>query len=585
MSRSSGELHQLMAVLDRRRLIRPAAVVVLAFVLGASLLGLAGWFIAASAVAGLAVASTFSFLFPSAGVQALAWARTLARYGERIYTHDATLDLAGSLRTHLFARALRLPRERVAELRSGELLGRIMVDSDAVENLLLRTVFPCVAALAALIATSVFLLAVSAPLAILVAGGLAISGATLAALAHRHAGRPAQELIAVRAQARRDLIETIEGLQELRSFGLEHRAADELGRQLDAVARNRRRLSELTARGHGVGVVLADLALVAVAAVAAGLTGARALPAPTFVAISLVTIAAFEPILALPGAVTARARARAAAARLLELFWEGDDAAVAPAASLPAGDSFELTLMADGTELTIGPGDTILLTGASGSGKTTLLNAIAGRSTPGIRALMNGVDVTVVAEDVLVTRVTRVAQDAHVFDGTIRENLALADPSAGEERLWQALASAGLGETVVAFPAGLDTPVGPDGNALSGGQRRRLSVAQGLLHDTDLLMLDEPTESLDADTATRVLASVRALRPQRALIIALHDRQFNGLPWEPTARIRLDRPKPAPTGLTRASDERTPRIGSIDLVRCPAPARDSMRHAHPTGPQ
>lgn len=542
MSPSDSELRQLMAVLDRRRLVRPGLLVVLAFVLGASLLGLAGWFIAASAVAGLAITSTFSFLFPSAGVQALAWARTTARYGERIYTHDATLDLAGSLRADLFARALRLPRERVAELRSGELLGRIMVDSDAVENLLLRTMFPCVGALAALVATTVFLLVISPVLGILVAGGLAITGATLAALAHRHAGRPAQELVAVRAQARRGLIETIDGLQELRSFGLERRAADELGRQLDGAASSRQRLSELTARAHGVGVVLADLVLLAVVTVAAGLTGTRALPVPAIVAISLVTIAAFEPILALPGAVTARARARAAAARLLELFRETDKAGVAVGAALPQGDVFELTLAADGTELTIGPGDTILLTGASGSGKTTLLNAIAGGRTPGIRALINGVDVTTVAEDVLVTRVTRVAQDAHVFDGTIRDNLALADPNAGEERLWEALAAAGLAETVLAFPARLDTPVGPDGNALSGGQRRRLSVAQGLLRDTQLLMLDEPTEGLDADTATRVLAAARELRPQRALIIALHDRQFTGLPWEPTARIDLGAP-------------------------------------------
>jgi ATP-binding cassette, subfamily C, bacterial CydC len=539
MSPSDSELHQLMAVLDRRRFIRPAVLVVLAFLLGASLLGLAGWFIASSAVAGLAVLSTFSFLFPSAGVQALAWARTAARYGERIYTHDATLDLAGSLRADLFARALRLPRERVAELRSGELLSRIMVDSDAVENLLLRSMFPAVGALAALVATTVFLLTMSLPLGILVAGGLAIAGAALAALANRHAGRPAQEQVAVRAQARRGLIETIEGLQELRSFGLERRAADELGRQLDGAARSRQRLSELTARAHGVGVVLADLVLLAVLAVAAGLIGTRALPVPAITAISLVTIAAFEPILALPGAVTARARARAAAARLLELFRETDETGVAVGAPLPQGDMFELTLAAHGTELTIGPGDTILLTGASGSGKTTLLNAIAGRSTPGIRALINGVNVTEVAEDVLVTRVTRVAQDAHVFDGTIRENLALADPNAGEERLWQTLAAAGLRETVLAFPAGLDTPVGPDGNALSGGQRRRLSVAQGLLRDTPLLMLDEPTEGLDADTATRVLAAVRELRPERTLIIALHDRQSLSMPWQPDAIVQL----------------------------------------------
>src|SRR5580704_15028010 len=98
----------------------PSAMTVLTVIVGACLLGLAGWFIAASAVAGLAVSSTFSFLFPSAGVQALAWARSPARYGERITTHRATLDLVAALRTALFVAAVRLPRDRVAELRSSE---------------------------------------------------------------------------------------------------------------------------------------------------------------------------------------------------------------------------------------------------------------------------------------------------------------------------------------------------------------------------------------------------------------------------------------------------------------------------------
>ena len=92
---------------------------------------------------------------------------------------------------------------------------------------------------------------------------------------------------------------------------------------------------------------------------------------------------------------------------------------------------------------------------------------------------------------------------------------------------------------MAAFPAGLDTPVGPGGATLSGGQRRRLSVAQGLLRHSDVLLLDEPTEGLDTSTAARLLAGVRAFDPSAAFVIALHDRQAPALPWTPTGRIEL----------------------------------------------
>jgi ATP-binding cassette subfamily C protein CydC len=519
----------------------PSLMTVLAVVVGVALLGLAGWFIAASAVAGLAAASTFSFLFPSAGVQALAWARTLARYGERITTHRATLDLVAALRTALFATAVHLPRDRAADLRSSELIGRITIDSDAVEQTLLRSAFPIAAATAAAFGAIAAFTVLSTSVGAVATTGLTITAVTLVVSARRQVGAPAQTLVSARADARRALIEALDGLPELRSFGAEPLAAAEVARHLEMYAGARRRISRITTGGHSAGTLLADLTLLGVIVAAAGLLGGGSLSTPWFVAVCVVAVAIFEPVNALPGAIVALARGRAAAARLTELLPVAN--CRKPRAHLPKAAALcvELALPGQAFEAQLRPGDTLLLTGASGAGKSTVLRAITGSPASGVQIRLSDIDPATVTPEDIAARVTLVAQDAHVFDGTVRDNLLLADPAASEPELRDALAAAALLETVAGFSAGLDTPVGPGGEALSGGQRRRLSVAQGVLRRPAVLLLDEPIEALDSDTAGDLLAGVRAAVPEAVLVLALHDRQVPDLPWIPTHQIQLYR--------------------------------------------
>jgi ABC-type transport system involved in cytochrome bd biosynthesis fused ATPase/permease subunit len=202
-------------------------------------------------------------------------------------------------------------------------------------------------------------------------------------------------------------------------------------------------------------------------------------------------------------------------------------------------DAWPVEITSEHHGISLARGDTALLSGASGAGKSTMLRAIAGQPAQGVDVWFGGVEAASIAREALEEHVTLVAQDAYVFDGTIRENLRLAAPAAADDELWEALAAAALDDTVAAFPAGLDTPVGPGGEALSGGHRR-LSVAQGLLRHANVLLLDEPTEGLDLRAAERLLAGVREFDRDAAIVIGIHGRQSPELPWMPSARIDLD---------------------------------------------
>ncbi|HZE75293.1 MAG TPA: ABC transporter transmembrane domain-containing protein [Gemmatimonadales bacterium] len=394
MTASSAALRELGASTTgaavRRRLVVAAALAVGAFLAGAALLAVAGWFIAASAVAGLAVTTTFSFLYPSAAIRALALARTAGRYGERISTHSVTLKLVGRLRVTLFERALALPRDRVAALRSSDLLGRITADTDAVDNVLLRSAFPAIVAATALVAAGSFFAVFSPALGFVVPAGMVLTGGLLLLLAHQRAQRPALALVTARARARRSLVEIVDGLPELRSFGAEPLARAEVTGYLTSYADSRRRLARLSAYGQCVGSMLADLTLLAVIVTASGLALGPRRSAPAYVMACLVAIVAFEPLASLPAAVTALARARAAAARLTDLFHP--PAAMVPGhCPAPRGPwTVDIEVEHKGVAVAAGPGNTVMLRGRSGAGKSTLLRAVAGDEVAGIRVLLLG---------------------------------------------------------------------------------------------------------------------------------------------------------------------------------------------------
>jgi ATP-binding cassette subfamily C protein CydC len=524
---------------------------ILAAAASAALMGLAGWLIVRSAQTGLSVTSTFSWIYPAAGVEALAVVRTAARYGERLTTHGATLQLLARLRARVFASATRMTPRRLHRFHSGDLLDRVQADIDSLDRAVLAVAVPTVVA-AVVGAAGLAVLALIRPAFAVVAGlalALALAGDLVAGRRGRRAGG---NLARGRAAARARLVEVLDGRMEIAVYGAGPRALAELAERFRATDAPRRRWS---AR-EGAGQLGTDLAAVgAVAAVlanGAGL-GARPLPPAILAFAALLTMTMFEVAGSLAAAGPAAGQVLAAWRRLSEMTGLGTRQAPADQpAPLPQapecgtwarGDIRLRGLMAgmgDNPALWIGkldlPGGSFtVLTGASGAGKSTLLRVLAAALQPMAGTVrIGGTYPHRLGYEDLVAGVTLVEQDSQLLSGTVADNLRLARPDATANELRAAMKVA-----VLAGHVDLASQLGPGGEGLSGGQRRRLGVAQAYLRHPGLLLLDEPTEGLDHHTARALLENLRSALPGTTIIAAIHDRTLDHLPVPADAAVRL----------------------------------------------
>lgn len=509
------DLRRIWAVMARaggmRRAMFASAAVLLA---GAGLLALSGWFISAAALAGLLGAgAVFDVFRPAASVRALAILRTGARYGERYSGHDATLRGVVQLRRAVLAGMAALDWDRLTRLRRGTAVNRVVADCDAQDGLPLRLALPLIGGAAAFAGAFALVWAlVGWPMALWLCGShlLAVAAVSLWALplARDWAAKAA---LAGRAHAAA-MIDLMTSRDELAVHGQLPGAA------LRALAHDdsaRALLTRLDRLERAVSLVL-DLTR-AVSAIGALALGAQAVAldqiGPALAAMCFFLALALAEVTApLRRAIADYGRIAEAASRIAPLLMTVQPAAARPAPKGP------LPLAVAG--LTIGPGQMLVVTGPSGAGKTTLLTAIAGVVPAPIGMTLNGLRPDHWPETALRAQVTLVPQRPALIAGSLRDNLALAAPDADDQALLAVLACVRLNH----LRGGLDLLIGPGGEGLSGGERRRLALARALLRRPALLLLDEPTEGLDAPTAEAVLQGIQAFLPQAAIVMATHRR-------------------------------------------------------------
>ncbi|MDT8330830.1 ATP-binding cassette domain-containing protein [Roseomonas gilardii] len=515
----AGPLRRILGAECRRqrpRLLLGGLLAALVAAASVTLLGLSGWFITAAALAGLggpAVAQGFNYLLPSAAIRLLAILRTGGRYGERLVGHDAALRALARLRPALFRALAASPPATALALSTGEATARVVGDVDALEADLVRRSARWGLWASLLSGTALLLLAGTGPaLAAALALGLTVAVARRLSAHLAERGREAQRAA---GRLKEELATLLAAATELRAHGLEDWAAERIAQRGAALGAAQQR----AAAGAGWFELLQAGATGTAAVAALALAGPADLPMAALAALGAAMVvdgaAGFVRGLERQGSV-AEAEARL-------------DAMLAPAGEeAPAGrvlaypPSIRFAGLAAGL---LPPGCVAAITGPSGCGKTTLLETLLRlrEPEPG-RIFLGGVDLAELDAATARRCFSLLPQDAALLAGSLRDNLLLADPEASEERLWQALHDAGLEERVSRLPGGLDGWLGENGARLSGGERRRLGLARALLRPAPWLLLDEPTEGLDAATEALVLRrlAARLAREGQGALIVTH---------------------------------------------------------------
>ncbi|HEY1856768.1 thiol reductant ABC exporter subunit CydC [Acidocella sp.] len=502
------------------------------------LLALSGWFLASAGAVGLAgyaAQNAFNLLTPAAGVRFFATVRVVCRYAGRLVDHEATFRQLAGLRTYLYARLEPLAPAALDLERSGDLLSRLVADIDRLGDVYLRVVAPfAVFALATLVMAGVF--ALFAPLAggaLLL--GLVLAGIMVPAFSLVLGARPSREVVAIQNSLRADLVDATQGMADLLSCNSGPAMAARLAASGELLVAGQARLAVLSGLGSAAGQLIANLTLAAMLVIGRSLVARHRLPGPDLPLLALGALAAFEATAPLAQAFQLLGGMREAARRLFEIV-DRPLPVREPEASPARPARLDITLTRlrmryrpdgpwalDGLDLTITEGEHVWLLGASGAGKTSLVNLLLRLADyQEGAARLGGIELADIRGDDVRSLFTVVSQRAHLFAGTLRDNLLIAKPEADDAMLWAALEMAQLDGFVRALPEGLETLIGEAGARLSGGEGRRLVLARAALRDTPFLILDEPTEGLDPLTAAGFRAALARLAAARTVIAITH---------------------------------------------------------------
>ena len=507
------------------------ALGVVTVLFGVGLMATAGYLVSRAAERPAVLSLTTAIV----AVRFFGLARPLARYADRLWSHDLALRALGHVRARFYAGIEPLAPAGLQAFRRGDLMTRMIGDVDALQGLYLRGLGPPLVALGAgavcVGTAAAFLPAAGAVLAL----GLVLGGVAVPLVAGRLARTAGVRQASARGELTAEIVDLLRAAPELAVYGAEERMVERIraaDRELDRLARRDALVGGL---GEGLSILVAGLTVVGVLAVSVQAHAVGSLDRVLVALLALLAVASFEAVAGLPAAARELSGTLASGRRVLELV-DREPVVRDPVVPLdpPAGSAVALegvtarygpddAPVLSGFDLRLEPGRRLALVGPSGAGKTTVTNLLLRFLDPsGGSVMLDGSDLGRYRQDDVRATFALAGQEAHVFDSTIRANLLLARPDASESDLRLALRRAHLEEWVASLPNGLDTLVGEDGSRLSGGQRQRLTIARALLSDAPVLVLDEPTAHLDPDTAQAVIDDAFDAAGARSVLLITH---------------------------------------------------------------
>jgi len=502
------------------------------------LLSLSGWFITASAVAGILAPSgaaiTFNFIQPAAQIRALAIIRTLGRYGERLLTHHLTFQLLTNIRCWFFSQLIPLVPSCLGMWRSTDLMLTLTRDIETLDSLYLRLGVPFLVAFLSSCGVIIWTARYSTDLSIILLGFTVLTLGFLPWLFFRRIQETVNQLGQLTTQFKISLVEWLEMMPELHVLGALGRYQDYLRITSGQMIQTQFEQLRLSARLNASTLFLSLLMIGITLILAAIALQQQVISGADMVMLIFLVFALNEWIQTFVGSVLFWPETQFSLNRIRDITHltptiHGQDKRTLD--SLPAlqldNISFRyqdnMPWLLRQMSLSVPFGDKIAIIGESGMGKTSLLHLLLHFWEPQMGQIyLANQPYIAYHPDFLLTQFAVLSQDNHLFSASLKENLLLAKPNASPLEINQAIQQAGLEQLVSQLPEGLDSWIGEQGIAVSGGEARRIALAQVYLKNAPILLLDEPTEGLDSQTEQAVLTGLSEFSQDKTLIMVTH---------------------------------------------------------------